>query len=76
MELGTLVETAQRRRRLPRPEVRRLVREEACVPQRELAAVLGVSRPTATRWENGRRTPHGPLLDRYLAALARLAEVE
>jgi DNA-binding XRE family transcriptional regulator len=75
MDIVALVETARRRQRLPRPELRRLIREEAHVSQEELAASLGVRRATISRWESGSRTPTGSLLDAYIQALARLSEV-
>ena len=67
--------TRARRRRLPDPAIRRLLRERAGLSQRELAEALGVSRPTVTRWELGQRVPQGDLAERYAAALERLAGV-
>ncbi len=75
MELTALIETAKRRRRLPSPELRKLIREEARVSQEELAETLGVRRATVSRWESGARTPTGPLFDAYLEALSRLSEM-
>jgi len=42
--------------------------------QADIGVALGVSRPSATRWENGSRTPRGTNLDAYLALLKRLAQ--
>jgi DNA-binding transcriptional regulator YiaG len=67
--------TRARRRRLPDPAIRRLLREQAGLSQDELAEALGVSRPTVTRWELGQRTPRGDLAERYAAALDLLAGV-
>lgn len=63
----------RRRRRLPPPEVRRLLRERAGLTQREIAEALDVSRVCVTRYETGARTPRGDELDRYLELLDRLA---
>lgn len=61
------------RRRLPGPEVRRLVREAAGVTQTELARALAVDRATVSRWESGDRSPGPDMMPRYLAALERLS---
>lgn len=61
-------------RRLPEPDVRRLLRERAGLTQKELAEALGVSRPAVSRWESGRRTPRSSeARDRYRIALDRLS---
>ena len=75
MDLLDAALTHARRRRLPDPGIRRLLREQAGLSQDELAEVLGVSRPAVTRWELGKRTPRGDLAERYAAALDRLAGV-
>lgn len=74
--LDQLVARARTRRRLPPPEVRRLIRERARVSQEELAQALEVSRTALTRWEGGTRCPQGANLDRYLEALDRLMAEE
>lgn len=71
--LDQLVARAQARR-LPDTATRRLIRESAGVSQDELAEALGVTRPTLTRWESGKRRPRGAAADRYAAALNRLRE--
>jgi DNA-binding transcriptional regulator YiaG len=34
---------------------------------------MGVTRQTVSKWELGRRTPSGPLLEAYVAVLDELA---
>ncbi len=71
--METLLDRGRLRKRgLPAPPVRRLIREQAGLSQLDLAAYLGVSRPSVTRYENGRRTPRGALLERYRDLLDRL----
>lgn len=67
--------TRARRRRLPDPAIRRLLREQAGLSQADLAATLDVTRTAVTRWELGQRSPRGELAERYAAALDRLAGV-
>ena len=59
---------------LPAPEMRLALRRNKGVPRRELARIVGTTEQTIGRWEHGTRTPKGILLDRYVAALAALAE--
>jgi len=67
------MEKVRTRRRLPPPNVRRLIRQQAGVSLRDVAEVIGVTQPTVTRWELGLRSPErGPHLDAYLALLDRL----
>jgi len=63
----------ERRRRLPPPKMRRLVRETAGLTQTDLARALDVDRATVSRWESGDRFPAPAVLARYLEALDRLA---
>jgi transcriptional regulator with XRE-family HTH domain len=72
-EIEGLLARGRARRRLPEPTVRRLLRQRAQLSQREVAAALGVTHPTLSRWEAGRRTPGGLLLERYVELLDRLA---
>jgi DNA-binding transcriptional regulator YiaG len=48
------------------------IREAAHVSRIELAAELEVDVATVNRWEHGKRTPRGELLDRYLECLAAM----
>jgi DNA-binding transcriptional regulator YiaG len=70
-EVRELVEL-HRQDRLPPPDVRRALRLVAGVTQGELAAALGRTRPTITRWENGSREPRGEDRRRYLDAIEEL----
>ena len=76
-DLKALIEQKASRREsvLPEPVVRRLLREGAGLTQAELAAVLGVMRPTVSRWESGARDPKGEYRDRYRTALEELSRV-
>lgn len=68
-----LLEQARARRALPPAPVRRFLRQRAGVTQAELAQVLGVERPTVTRYESGAREPRGELRLAYVGVLERLA---
>jgi DNA-binding transcriptional regulator YiaG len=59
--------------RLPPPARRRALRELYGVTQTELAAILGVTTRSVSRWESG-ANPTGPNLFRYSAILTRWAE--
>jgi DNA-binding transcriptional regulator YiaG len=59
---------------LPRPKVRREIREAAGVPQSRLAEELGVHVLTVHRWEAGTREPRGLLRLDYARLLRRLDE--
>lgn len=71
--LDVLLARGRARRSLPEPSVRRFLRERARLSQAEIAAVIGVDRPTVSRWESGSRTPTGEHLNAYLGLLDRLA---
>ena len=73
MKLEALAERSKRRRRLPEPHLRRLVRERARVSQEDLAQTIGVNRSTVCRWESGQRSPRDANLAAYLDVLDRLA---
>jgi DNA-binding transcriptional regulator YiaG len=73
MDLEALAERSRSRRRLPEPNLRRLLREGARVSQEDLAQTLGVNRSTVCRWESGVRSPRGSNLAAYLGVLDRLA---
>jgi DNA-binding transcriptional regulator YiaG len=60
------------RRALPPPSMRRALREANGISAAELARPLKVSRQTVSKWELGRRTPSGPLLEAYVAVLDEL----
>jgi DNA-binding XRE family transcriptional regulator len=67
-----VLEQGRARRSLPEPDDRRLIRERAGVSQHDVANALGVTRPTITRYEVGRRTPRGELAVEYARLLERL----
>lgn len=71
--LDAALTEARRRRSLPRPEARRMLRVNAGLSQQQVADALGVRRPTVSRWETGARSPRGSALDAYLGVLRRLA---
>lgn len=60
---------------LPPPQERRELREASDLTQQELADAIGVTRAAISQYEAGKRTPRGPLLDRYVEALRALREV-
>ncbi len=55
--IDNLLAEARRKHALPPPPLRRLLREQAGLTQAEIAQVLGVGRPTVTRYESGVRDP-------------------
>lgn len=71
--LDHLLTEAHRRRSLPPPAVRRLLRERAGLTQREVASVLDIGRPAVTRYESGARNPRGRTRLAYVELLERLA---
>jgi transcriptional regulator with XRE-family HTH domain len=68
-----LLTEARRRRSLPPPAIRRLLRKHAGLTQAEVATVLGVRRPAVTRYETGARDPRGEVRLAYVELLERLA---
>jgi DNA-binding XRE family transcriptional regulator len=68
-----LLSDARRRRDLPPPAIRRLLREHAGLTQAEVATALGVGRPAVTRYETGARDPRGEVRLAYVELLERLA---
>lgn len=71
--LDRLLREANARQQLPDPKIRRWLREQARLSQRDVAEVLGVTRACVTRWETGAREPRGELLLRYAKLLQRLS---
>lgn len=72
MSIDEILAQARARRELPEPRRRRALRQAAGVSQDAVAEMVGVCRPTITRWEGGGRTPRGEFAVRYLEALDRL----
>ncbi|MFD5370789.1 helix-turn-helix transcriptional regulator [Streptomyces sp. NPDC127103] len=73
-ERHSLAQKITLKRRLPAPEICRVVREAAGVSTADVAEALGVSRQTISNWETGRRVPRGRLLVGYLEVLDLLRE--
>jgi transcriptional regulator with XRE-family HTH domain len=65
---------ARKRRSLPAPHVRRLLRLNAGLTQKDIAQIVGIGRPTVTRWEAGMREPQGRNALAYAELLERLAQ--
>jgi transcriptional regulator with XRE-family HTH domain len=64
----------RQRRELPAPDERRALRVNAGATLREVAGPVGVSPQTIWDYENGRSTPRGLKLERYLAVLGVLGD--
>ena len=71
--LEDLLQRAQRRRRLPVPPARRMLRERAGLTQAEIAGLLHVNRASVSRYESGNRQPRRQLAINYVQLLERLA---
>lgn len=72
--LSAILRRASSRPVLPPPEERRALRLACRITQADLAEALGVTRPTVTRYETGRRMPHGARLDAYAEALTLMRD--
>jgi DNA-binding XRE family transcriptional regulator len=59
---------------LPDPTVRRHLRQRAGLSQETMARLLEVTRPSFSRYENGRRRPKDDVARRYARLLDELAE--
>jgi DNA-binding transcriptional regulator YiaG len=71
----SLADTIQARRTIrTRPAHVRALRLELGLSLAEVARELGVTTPSVSRWETGRRIPRGDLAARYLELLRRLGE--
>ena len=51
MNLDDVIGKAKRRAAIPKPVVRRSIREEANLTQAEIGSAIGVDRATISRWE-------------------------
>jgi transcriptional regulator with XRE-family HTH domain len=67
------LEQARLRRTLPSPEVARLLRRNAGLSRDEVAELLGVSRWSVWRWEEGIASPTPRVAPAYARLLERLA---
>lgn len=72
--LERVLERARRRRTLPPPATRRLLREQWNLTQIEIADVLGITRECVSRYESGHREPRGAVRDKYVDLLERLTK--
>jgi DNA-binding transcriptional regulator YiaG len=68
----TSLEMAQALRELPTPAMRRAIRLEAGLSQKELAQDLGVTQVALARYESGQRRPRGARLLAYVELLRTL----
>jgi transcriptional regulator with XRE-family HTH domain len=73
MAVSELLERVQNRRRLPEPQLRRLIRQSAGISLADVADALGVTRSAVSRWETGDREPRDASVEAYADLLARLA---
>ena len=71
-DIHEVIKRSRRRRRLPTPDVRRLLRQQARLSQEDIAVAMGVSRAAVVRWERGERTPRQPHYDAYVELLDQL----
>ena len=69
---SALLEEVRWSRRLPAPNVARMIRVAAGVSQQRLAAELCVHRMTVVRWESGERVPRGLHRVAYAQILEKL----
>ena len=71
--LEEALDRARRRKSLPGPVERRLIRIQAGLTQRDMAKCLGTTAAAVSRYESGDREPHGEVLDKYLTVIERLS---
>ena len=64
----------RQRRELPPPDERRALRVNAGATLQQVAGPVGVSPQTIWDYENGRSSPRGLKLERYLAVLRVLGD--
>jgi DNA-binding XRE family transcriptional regulator len=72
--LDERLEAARLRRGLPSPEIARLLRRNAGLSRAEVAELLGVSRWSVMRWEEGTSSPTPRVAPAYARLLERLAK--
>lgn len=72
--MGDLLAEVRESLSLPRPSVRREIRDAAGISQARLAGELGVHVLTVHRWEAGTREPRGALRLAYARLLRGLDE--
>lgn len=70
----SLVDEVRQAKKLPAPDMARLIRINAGVSQGRMAQEINVHRMTIARWESGARRPRGTARARYAALLEQLLE--
>jgi transcriptional regulator with XRE-family HTH domain len=70
--LEEALERVRRRKCLPGPVERRLLRMHAGLTQRDIAKCIGTTAAAVSRYESGDREPHGEILEKYLTVTERL----
>ena len=63
----------RRRKSLPGPIERRLLRMQAGLTQSDVAKCLGITAAAVSRYESGARDPRAAILEKYLIVIRRLA---
>jgi transcriptional regulator with XRE-family HTH domain len=71
-QLDEALDRVRRRKSLPGPVERRLLRVRAGLTQEDMAKCLGTTPAAVSRYESGDREPHGDILDKYLTVTERL----
>jgi DNA-binding transcriptional regulator YiaG len=71
----SLVDEVRQAKRLPDPDMARMIRIKAGVSQGRMAREINVHRMTIARWESGARRPRGAARSRYVELLEQLREV-
>ena len=74
--LHEALERVERRRSLPCPAERRLLRLRAGLTLADVAESIGTTAPSVSRYETGRRSPRGLILDKYLEAIKALTHAK
>lgn len=74
--LERALEQVRRRRGLPSPVERRLLRLRTGLSQAAVAASIGVTTAAISRYESGQREPRLEILERYASVLSRLSGEE
>jgi DNA-binding transcriptional regulator YiaG len=69
---ATLIDEVRASRRMPSPEIARMIRRAAHVSQDRMARELGVDRITLYRWENGLARPRPEAQTKWAALLEQL----
>jgi transcriptional regulator with XRE-family HTH domain len=70
--LHEALERAKRRKNLPEPVVRRLLRIQAGLTQRDMAKCLGTTAAAVSRYESGDREPRNAVLEKYVDVIERI----